>query len=471
MSYPAEGKRSIMNKNKAKRSISASAVLIPSFIIAAVLLSCAIYVVFRIRNVEDRIIEVNESYAKYSDYSRLLLKGSDILTDETLLYVSSGEDEHLYNYFIEAADTQTRDKAIEMLKTENADKEAIEYVNKAMALSVELMDLEYHAMKLRAVVSGTDVLMYKQVRDYELTEEEKAMSDTGKIYAALLLITGEEYESYKSQIRGNIDFAIDKLIDSTHIEYEGFNRELNRLMDWLWVVIIALIVLLGVLFIALLVSLIIPLKKCTEKLDTDESIDFKHGFSEFSRMRDSYNVLLERHKALESELRNNAQTDALTGLPNRLALNYYISGLDGINKNKSVAVLSFDVNNLKQTNDAYGHSRGDELLRTASECIIDAFGVGNGKNCFRFGGDEFAAFLIDMSEDEIISRIKKFKLTQLRYDVSIAVGYAYSESMSGISAEDLFLKADREMYADKAKTKGMTLEQLQARAAEARGIK
>lgn len=96
-------------------------------------------------------------------------------------------------------------------------------------------------------------------------------------------------------------------------------------------------------------------------------------------------IALHRHeRVLDRELR--AVTDALTQLPNRRAFNQAITQLPRDTPG-SWAILILDLDNLKQTNDTFGHGAGDVLIqvvsaRIAAHVIPDPV--------FRIGGDEFA---------------------------------------------------------------------------------
>ena len=64
---------------------------------------------------------------------------------------------------------------------------------------------------------------------------------------------------------------------------------------------------------------------------------------------------------IAAEAQHLARTDALTGLPNRLALDEALSGL-GDNNAIPAAVLFMDLDGLKEVNDCYGHAIGDHLI-------------------------------------------------------------------------------------------------------------
>ena len=161
----------------------------------------------------------------------------------------------------------------------------------------------------------------------------------------------------------------------------------------------------------------------------------------------SYNALLNRRNKLEGILRSAAETDALTGLPNRYCLQRDI--LEGCENCGAMAVLAFDVNYLKRMNDANGHAVGDKLLRAVAVCIRKCFGMDGGGRCYRIGGDEFVAVLRKCSEEEVRSRIERFLLMTERANISISVGYAFAKKVDENTFDILMKKADKQMYAHK----------------------
>lgn len=119
-----------------------------------------------------------------------------------------------------------------------------------------------------------------------------------------------------------------------------------------------------------------------------------------------------------------------------------------------VAVILWDINNLKEINDRMGHGMGDKLIETLSGAIYVQ--TDKRKKAYRIGGDEFV-MLIENPEDQeaeqIIQSVKD-KLARHREEgglrVSSAVGTAEG---NGIDILKVIHDADERMYADKKRGK------------------
>ena len=100
-----------------------------------------------------------------------------------------------------------------------------------------------------------------------------------------------------------------------------------------------------------------------------------------------------RAKKAETALREAAEHDPLTGLPNRsLIFEYTRHLLAAANRKHSRgAILFIDLDRFKPVNDQYGHEAGDELLRQVAKrmlaCVRQEDMIG------RIGGDEFVIVL------------------------------------------------------------------------------
>lgn len=104
---------------------------------------------------------------------------------------------------------------------------------------------------------------------------------------------------------------------------------------------------------------------------------------------------VRQQRAIESALKTSAQTDALSGLPNRACFDEVVAGEVARNllNDRKLAIAYIDLNGFKIVNDSLGHSAGDEVLRTISARLRESFRATD--FIARVGGDEFA-ILLDM---------------------------------------------------------------------------
>ena len=115
------------------------------------------------------------------------------------------------------------------------------------------------------------------------------------------------------------------------------------------------------------------------------------------------------------------------------------------------AVIVMDLNNLKPTNDQYGHQAGDKLIRRTAEVL--RAGTTGGPITARIGGDEFVALMPGASlaeAQELIERIQSLVVMNNKFygepELSL-LGAAVSEP--GLSLEKVIILADNEMYRNK----------------------
>lgn len=153
-----------------------------------------------------------------------------------------------------------------------------------------------------------------------------------------------------------------------------------------------------------------------------------------------------------AELTYRKEVDSATRLYNKnkyedMLANYYTM-VD------RVAVVLWDINNLKEINDRMGHGMGDKLIETLSGAIYVQ--TDKRKKAYRIGGDEFVMLIENPEEQEaeqIIQSVKD-KLARHREEgglrVSGAVGTAEG---NGIDILKVIHDADERMYEDKKKGK------------------
>ena len=155
-----------------------------------------------------------------------------------------------------------------------------------------------------------------------------------------------------------------------------------------------------------------------------------------------------------SEQQAQIDTDALTGLFSRNAYSRTLKKLDEAGRlPKDLAAFTIDINGLKTVNDSLGHEAGDELIRGAAACIVNA--LGTGRSCYRTGGDEFVV-LTPMSREEAASVLMALNQETRRWrgdkvkSLSVSAGCALAVDHDGLTAEALVRESDKAMYEVKA---------------------
>ena len=434
-----------------RRAISAKGVIIPSIVVILIFNLLIIYITFIINRSGREISAMMQRNFVFSEMSGSYSQGVDSLVELVGKYVSTLDEDVLKEYLSRNA----LSGEFARLKYD----EACEQMKASIAYEAGRNDTEHHALRLCAGAANLDLSAYPELQEYALTPQEEQLSPALQHDAAMELISSRSYQAARGSIQRALSMAIHFAADRTAAEIERKNRILANYRVIQWILMGLGILILIAMSVLLFVRLLIPLEKSVEIVQRGDEIPVNKGFAELQRLAASYDELLHYRNKLENNLRILSMTDGLTGLPNRMALEDYVNQFKNDTDIESMTVFSMDVNCLKETNDRKGHLYGDRLLRDAAVCILTAFGDSTGKNCFRFGGDEFAAFWINEPEEKIGPALAQFKLEQEKREVSISVGYARSADIGATSVKELFEKADRFMYSEKAANHSRELHQ------------
>jgi diguanylate cyclase (GGDEF)-like protein len=138
-----------------------------------------------------------------------------------------------------------------------------------------------------------------------------------------------------------------------------------------------------------------------------------------------------------------AQTDPLTGLPNRRAWDGRLRR--AVHEGQGFTVAMLDLDHFKRFNDSYGHPAGDRLLKETAAVWREQ--VRNGDLLARLGGEEFGLLLFDCdlaAASNVTERLRSL----VTHDQTCSVGLALRQD--GESVESVVSRADSALYVAKA---------------------
>lgn len=185
--------------------------------------------------------------------------------------------------------------------------------------------------------------------------------------------------------------------------------------------------------------------------------------AEISTRTEELEQLMKIEEIQEAEIitaRRMAFKDPLTSVKSKSAYQEDVCCLDSRIENndlKDFALMVFDVNNLKKTNDQKGHEEGDKIIKEAAKIICKTF---KHSPVYRIGGDEFTAFLSgdDYQDKERLEADFKMQIEKNRAEGGVVVACGITDFIPGedTSFAKLFSRADAKMYENKKSLKQKT---------------
>lgn len=178
--------------------------------------------------------------------------------------------------------------------------------------------------------------------------------------------------------------------------------------------------------------------------------------------------LMAQLQERNAQLTQLAMTDALTQLPNRMALMEALQRLlaQSLREDSHVLVAFVDLDGFKQVNDVYGHAAGDALLCTLAQRLQATMRASD--MVARMGGDEFVLVGPAATSDEglahtldaVSQRLRAASVCDVALPDRTVLHYAGASvgavAVKGDAGVDAALQsADAAMYADKARRKGL----------------
>ena len=171
---------------------------------------------------------------------------------------------------------------------------------------------------------------------------------------------------------------------------------------------------------------------------------------------------VDRQKSIQRMLKHLANTDTLTGLPNRACFQQLLEGALSLSKRHggSLAVFFMDLNDFKSINDSLGHATGDRVLKEFAARVASI--LRSNDVVARFGGDEFVVLAHDLVLPEEAVSVSQRILHTMDQPIEFDNWKLHARPSIGISfypddgdqAESLIKHADAAMYQAKSSELG-----------------
>jgi len=154
--------------------------------------------------------------------------------------------------------------------------------------------------------------------------------------------------------------------------------------------------------------------------------------------------------------------DALTGIYNRRFLDDNIKRIINTmsRSHGSLSVMMLDIDYFKKYNDTYGHSMGDECLKTVAEALSE---TGRADDCvIRYGGEEFVILLPNTDEAgagiiaaRLLESVRTLEIPHINSDiadyVTISIGATTAQVKHNHKYMSYIERADEALYESKEK--------------------
>jgi diguanylate cyclase len=202
-----------------------------------------------------------------------------------------------------------------------------------------------------------------------------------------------------------------------------------------------------------------PLRICAEAQVVVETVKSSIDARRKREVEQS-EALGERLRGLREELaeaRKKAEVDALTQLSNRAAFDAHLANLASLGKllGEAPCLMLADLDHFKSINDNYGHPAGDEVLRQVSHCLSRTF-LRKHDFVSRYGGEEFAAVLIDttLAQAEMLAKrlggnIRALSIAIPPHEIRPTISIGVAALRPGESCASWLARADAALYAAK----------------------
>ena len=396
-----------------------------------VVLAAIISVVFmlsvqRINQTYDEFEKATDNYLECESAANDMKEASNYLTIQVRSFIVTQDTEYFDNYFEEANVNMRREKAVATLESLDANDSM--YLSEALTDSVELMDIEYYAMKLVCEAKGYQSLSENAtlLESVDLKPEDAALSPDDKIALATELVFSDEYMQHVARIESNVQKCKEVLVDGIDDVRDAGAEALHQLILVQQVLTVVLFAVVLLLIISVVHLILWPIRTYITHIKKNSPLP-NTGAYELRYLVKAYNEMYD------DNLKNHDAERLL-----------------GVYSDEPYALLLIDADYFKQVNDSLGHDVGDAVLKKISSQLSQAFRATD-YPC-RIGGDEFAVVMTEMNESlkHVVSS-KIATVVEGLADTSdglppmtLSIGVAFNDGT--LSGDQIFKNADSALY-------------------------
>ncbi len=211
-------------------------------------------------------------------------------------------------------------------------------------------------------------------------------------------------------LRNNNGGYIWAVLDASQLDHIKLNliKELSR--EALIAILISMILIYVVTMwiVSPLKRLSTSMKKDIEKIDQSHIPEIRRS-DEIGELARSYSSLITKIKNQLRVLRQQTDTDTLTGVGSRFLYKrsapFFVR--DSLKTMEYVCFVLCDIDNFKKFNDTYGHTEGDNALCDVAEVFRSQLGAD--QPSYRLGGEEFALLVYGNNPDVLNSKVERLR--------------------------------------------------------------
>ena len=286
-----------MSKNSMQCGRQSKVFTVSLAVVGLILLGFITYNTIQLISGINELDRIRVDFLNYNKVRTRIREGSDMLTENARRYAATGDTKYRDEYFREANETKNREWGITLAERLSENYEEGEKIEddfrKALQYSLELMAVEYHAMRLLATDEEAAAPDYpKELKETPIPENELTLSQDGRRRRALGILLDATYDQYKHNLYNLLDDAVGAASRLTDLRRHAVTAR-NRV---LW---IAQIASMGVFILFFFIFLvweqrifarrmkimrdiidIIPINIALKDLKTRRYVDYNKAFSD-----------------------------------------------------------------------------------------------------------------------------------------------------------------------------------------------